>query len=836
MSERVLKTGALPDAAERLRIETELDRNFLVEAGAGSGKTTSLVSRMIALLAAGLAEPDALVAVTFTRKAASQLRQRFQEKLEERLAAEKEYPPSRSGSRQPRKGSTSFAWARSTRSAPRCCASARSRPASTSACRTSSSRRAALFQPLAWREWIAECAEKDDPRLAALEETGLAAQDLESAFVTLAEYPDVVPAVASLPPPKPALDGVRRKTALLLAEAEPLKPGEPLAGKEADDLQAALVRVARLLEQPDAESDDGFVRVLEEFEPEKLAEIKVTQWEGGQGGGARLPGALRGVPREGPPADAPRVARVGPPARDGVSPPRARAPAHARREEGFLTYEDLLLISRDVLRDQPAVRRYFRSRISHLLVDEFQDTDPLQAEIMLFLTSDDDRQKNPWKLRPRPGSLFVVGDPKQSIYRFRRADIETYETFTEIMIASGGEVLPLTSSFRTVEAAAEPVNRTFAAVFPRKATKLQARFASLEARGAETGPTCGAFRLASQGDGNVREGRVRSINARNVADFVRHALAGGWKIPAGPGGAPVTPKPSDILVLTVGRDALAEHAQALEAAGVPVEVTGSRAFAITKGLLALQPLLAAVNDPDDEVAVVAFLSGPLCGVDDDALWRHRKAGRRFAFTTDPEPGTDPKIARGLAHLRDALRESRAFPPAAALVKIVERLGLAASISADEGGRTATGNLLKVLAWARRLSADGHSFADVARRLVEEAPELRGDERRRGALERGPPHEHPQGEGTRGAHRDPRRTRRPGASRAGLAHRADGRRAAAAGSRSSSPSATAACASSRFRRTGRRRAGSSASSSTPSSSVSSTWARRARCTRSSRASI
>ncbi|MEO8055602.1 MAG: UvrD-helicase domain-containing protein [Acidobacteriota bacterium] len=722
MSERVLKTGALPDAAERLRIETELGRNFLVEAGAGSGKTTSLVSRMIALLGAGLAEPDSLVAVTFTRKAASQLRQRFQEKLEERLAAEKE-PAVKERLERAQKGldlvrvGTIHSFSASL---------LRERPVEAGIDLGLSDvklQEAALFQPQAWREWIAECAEKDDPRLAALEETGLAAQDLESAFLTLAEYPDVVPAVASPPPPKPALDGVRRKTALLLAEAGPLKPGEPLAGKDADDLQAALVRIARLLEQPDAESDDGFVRVLEEFEPEKLAEIKVTQWEGGKAAAlafvARFEAFRQKVLR---PTLLAWREWVHPRAMGFLLPALERLRTR-RREEGFLTYEDLLLISRDVLRDQPAVRRYFRSRISHLLVDEFQDTDPLQAEIMLFLTSDDDRQKNAWKLRPRPGSLFVVGDPKQSIYRFRRADIETYETFTEIVIASGGEVLPLTSSFRTVDAAAEPVNRTFAGVFPKKATKLQARFASLEARGAETGPTCGAFRLASQGDGTVREGRVRSINAQKVADFVRHALAGGWKIPAGPLGALVTPKPSDILVLTVGRDALAEHAQALEIAGVPVEVTGSRAFAITKGLLALQPLLAAVNDPDDEVAVVAFLSGSLCGVDDDALWRHRKAGRRFAFTTSPEPGTDPKIARGLGHLGDALRDSRAFPPAAALVKIVERLGLAASISAVEGGRTATGNLLKVLAWARRLSADGHSFADVARRLVEEAPEL-----------------------------------------------------------------------------------------------------------------
>ena len=721
MSERILKKGALPDAAERYRIETDLGRNFLVEAGAGSGKTTSLVARMIALLAAGLAEPDSLVAVTFTRKAASQLRQRFQEMLEERLGAERE-PAVKERLERAQRG---LDLVRVGTIHSFCASLLRERPVEAGIDLGLSDvklQEAVLFQPLAWREWIAECAEKDDPRLAALEETGLKAQDLENAFLTLAEYPDVLPVVADPPPPRPALDGVRRKTALLLSEADPLKPGEPLAGKEPDALQSALVRVKRLLGQPDAESDDGFVRVLEELEPDKLAEIKATQWEGGKAAAQAFLGRFEDFREEVLlPALLAWREWVHPRAMGFLVPALERLRTR-RREEGFLTYEDLLLISRDVLRDQPAVRRYFRSRVSHLLVDEFQDTDPLQAEVMLFLTSEDDRQRNAWKLRPKAGSLFVVGDPKQSIYRFRRADIETYETFTEIVKASGGEVLRLTSSFRTVDAAAAPVNRTFSGILPKEPTRLQAAFAPVNARGAESGPTCGAFRLPSRGDGNFREGRVRSQNAQDIAAFVRHAVAGGWKIP-GPGGAPVTPRPSDILVLTVGRDALAEYAQALETAGVPVEVTGSRAFAITKGLLALQPLLAAVNDPDDEVAVVAFLSGPLCGVDDDALFRHRRAGRRFAFTSDPEPGTDPKIARGLALLRDAQHDSRAFPPAAALVNVVERLGLAASISAEEGGRTATGNLLKVLAWARRLSADGHSFSDVARRLVEEAPEL-----------------------------------------------------------------------------------------------------------------
>ena len=77
----------IPDAKERARIESDLDTTLLVEAGAGSGKTTSLVNRMAALINTGKASVDQIAAVTFTRKAAAELRERFQEKLEEELLA-----------------------------------------------------------------------------------------------------------------------------------------------------------------------------------------------------------------------------------------------------------------------------------------------------------------------------------------------------------------------------------------------------------------------------------------------------------------------------------------------------------------------------------------------------------------------------------------------------------------------------------------------------------------------------------------------------------------------------------------------------------------------------
>src|SRR5262249_59092576 len=102
----------------------------------------------------------------------------------------------------------------------------------------------------------------------------------------------------------------------------------------------------------------------------------------------------------------------------------------------------LLLLARDLLRDHPRVRSDFQQRFLPILVDEFQDTDPIQAEILFYLTGRDVEERD-WRAAvPIAGSLFVVGDPKQSIYRFRRADILTYGQVRD-RIAKSGRVLPL---------------------------------------------------------------------------------------------------------------------------------------------------------------------------------------------------------------------------------------------------------------------------------------------------------------------------------------------------------------------------------------------------------
>src|SRR5574337_1003099 len=160
--------------------------------------------------------------------------------------------------------------------------------------------------------------------------------------------------------------------------------------------------------------------------------------------------------------------------------PARDAAAEARIRNGKLNYEDLLLKARDLLRDNLEVRRYFRRRFPYLFVDEFQDTDPIQAEVMLLLAGESDTERDWRRMRPRPGARFVVGDPKQSIYRFHRADIETYNHVRQLIEQGGGRIAELTRNYRSAGRLCDWVNEVFRDTFPDIPTPQQPAFVGLD--------------------------------------------------------------------------------------------------------------------------------------------------------------------------------------------------------------------------------------------------------------------------------------------------------------------------------------------------------------------
>jgi ATP-dependent helicase/nuclease subunit A len=195
----------------------------------------------------------------------------------------------------------------------------------------------------------------------------------------------------------------------------------------------------------------------------------------------------------------------------------------ARQRANTLNYDDLLQLTARVLRGNAHVRRALREKYRWLFVDEFQDTDPVQAEIIFLLAGVETIGEGAdWRSVPlRPGALFVVGDPKQSIYRFRRADIDIYNVVrARLMDPSCGDVLPLTTNFRSVPALCNWANDVFRTKFPSEPTAHSPRFAPLESnRKALKSVSSGVFTLTIPA--SVEQKDVPLAEADMIARYIR---------------------------------------------------------------------------------------------------------------------------------------------------------------------------------------------------------------------------------------------------------------------------------------------------------------------------
>ena len=343
------------------------------------------------------------------------------------------------------------------------------------------------------------------------------------------------------------------------------------------------------------------------------------------------------------------------------------AEAQLRRRGGRLEFHDLLVLSRAVLRDPergPDVRQRLRERYTRLLLDEFQDTDPIQGDLaMLLASADPDAAERPWnEITTDPGRLFVVGDPKQSIYRFRRADIAAFlrmrDTFANPPFRHGAARRPgteplavrarsrcavhrLTRNFRSAPAVIEFVNHVFVDLIVAEPDS-QPEYVALDparddAPPGGSGPELPAVVLlgaephpdvADPDDLTAKArkpsaGELRDAEAADVAAVVRAALADGWQVTRrrAEGDTVWEPcRPGDIAILLPARTSLGQLEDALDAAGIPYRAETSSLVYGTPEIRNLLLTLRAIDDPTDELTLVSALRSPLFGCGDDDLY------------------------------------------------------------------------------------------------------------------------------------------------------------------------------------------------------------------------
>lgn len=679
------------DAREREILETVLDRNLLVEASAGSGKTEALARRMAAGLASGAWEPEHVAAVTFTRQAASELRGRLQIRLEARLesAAPAEQVRVREALSRLEHMFTGTIHAF-------CARLLRERPVEaglTPGFRELEEGEDRTLALQSFRRHLDSLGPSEGGRW--LRELALAPWELEAAFLEVCGNPDVdFPAEDQ---PLPDLAPVREAVRDFRTELGRLCPRFQAESrcKLQQQVRSFLGRthvVPRNLGR--------LAMALAELEPERPATPK--WWDGGKPAAEE---AREAVARFRAAVALPFLEQV----RLCAYAPLMRlllgarqAWARDRGSAGLLNYGDLLLRAATLLRERPDVREALGRKFRWILVDEFQDTDPVQAEVLLWLASEPGPGTD-WTRAPlRPGALFVVGDPKQSIYRFRRADISIYRTVRERI----GEVLTLTQSFRSRPEICEWANRAFRDLLPPQLTEVQAPFAPLVPLPAEPARGHVGTGFLSVPIDVSWAGAVAREDSRAVAGWIAGEIRSGRR------------KPGDFLLLTRNKPRIPTYARALGDLGIPVEAAYAGRLSESPVRRAVLDLLRVLVDADDPIRVVAALRGPLFGTSDDELHRHVEAGGHFRVASEPLRG-EPTVVATLSRLHAMVRKARQESPAAAVETVLEETGALAWAAAESVGGSEAGQLLDVVDRVRQALERGGSLAEAVASLEDE---------------------------------------------------------------------------------------------------------------------
>ena len=396
-----------------------------------------------------------------------------------------------------------------------------------------------------------------------------------------------------------------------------------------------------------------------------------------------------------------------------------------RRRDGELEFHDLLVLARQLAASNVDVRTQLHQRYTHLLLDEFQDTDPIQLELAVRITAAPADQADDWKaLLPLPGRLTVVGDPKQSIYRFRRADISQFLQAKEQI---GAVRATLSANFRSAGPVISWVNETMGHLIQYEPDVQPAYEPLIAAR--QGGHHHGTVTvLGAQAHTNLPRAAaelLREEEATDVAAIVVQALAEGW--PVWRAGALQPCEPGDITIVLPSRLSLPALQVALAAREVPYRAENSSLVYAAPEIRALMLALRAADDPTDELAIVSALRTPLFGCSDRHLyeWKvtHNQPWR--LITEAPFELQSHPVARALVCLREMSTRIKYSTPSLLLSWLVEERCVMELALAQRDSRDVWRRVRFVVDQARAWSeAGGHG---VRRYLL--WTRLQGDEGR-----------------------------------------------------------------------------------------------------------
>ncbi len=655
--------------AEQLEAIDRRDGDLLLDAAAGSGKTSVLVERFVRSVLVDGIDVSAILTITFTEKAAAELRDRIRKRLQELGAGD--------AARATEGAFISTIHGFCARLLRVHALDAGLDPQFTVLDR----QRTDPITAAAFDEALTQVAGRDPGAIELTAAYG--APSLRAAIVsTYAQLRSSGQLAPRLPPV-----GVDAPAALERAAAALERAAEALA----IELAAVPSPGPRVIQALDRVQRSRRLASAPDLWPGELNWLRLPG-----GNGAALATDACAVYREALDAlRAEAAARAAVPVRDLLDQLLVRFGeryAERKRAVSGLDFEDLELLARDLLGSESDLRERYASRFARIMVDEFQDTNRVQLELIESIARD---------------NLFTVGDAQQSIYGFRHAEVELFERRGERLQAAGARQT-LQTNFRSRPEILAALNLAFA-------DELGDRFRPLRAGRADAEPAAGQLGaellVVDKGAEWELEGLAapwRLAEARALADRVAALVAEGAS-------------PGDIVVLTRATTDMRAYERALERRGLPTYVVGGRGYWAHPQVVDMVEYLRALANPRDEQALFGVLASPLVGLTLDGLVvlaaAAREADRDPWRLLSGEAAVDGPALTGLS-AEDRLRlvrfaawfaDARARVPRSALEELIDaalrHTGYDLTMLALPGGRRRLANVRKLMRLAREYETE-----------------------------------------------------------------------------------------------------------------------------------
>ena len=699
-------------AGQQKAIET-LDKNLLVKAGAGAGKTRVLVERYIAILRQSAADVEGIVAITFTRKAAREMKERVRSQVRRLVTEAADGTEWRRWREVDRKlDSAPISTIHSL-----CSRILRENPAEAGVDPEFGLLETAdeeiLFEE-SWRELLDEAAVRQESwlvHLLGVYSPAQIRQDFLPLFKQLYTSGLIGPQLESVLWPDAAVSAENAAETLKNCYQE-LFRWIPEQGK-LNKTQASLAEVrANWLETAnriDQAADD--VSLLDELE----VPLKGLRSSGDFGEAIRSRKAAaqdyRGVLLD------LQVQRIAPDLCEWFRL-MAQSWDRAKQQRGALTYDDLESGTERLLRNHPSVCERYQQRFRYMMVDECQDINERQRQIIYLLAGG-----QPECLKGN--KLFAVGDAKQSIYRFRGADSSVFARIQDDVCRSGGEVIELLDNFRSHRELVEAFNDFFLQLMPVAVCEEESggedavEYSKLSGLHGEAGQA--RVEMWLQESAGRSSGEARAQEAAMIAGRIRSLVA------ESDGAVDYR----DIVVLLRAFTHVSLYEAAFAEAGIPYYVAGGRGFAGRQEVADALALLRFLDNPYDSLALFATLRSALFQLSDETLLRLSKAGGTGGIwsglavagsISELEPGQLQSALQAKSLLTNWLARRGFLSPLQLLREAFDATGFDLLQLTQFMGDRRYANLLKLLDLAAGFAETGGSLSEFLQYIEQRSKE------------------------------------------------------------------------------------------------------------------